>query len=69
MSKAVGGKGRSSKTYQNLVDRAKKRYKHLFKASLKRKTKNPQGTYFCDKFKTVDIFLSKLNIKTVTMGK
>jgi hypothetical protein len=69
MGKGVSGKGRSNKTYQNVVDRAKKLYKHLFKASLKRKKKNPQGTYFCDKFKSVDVFLSKVNIKTATSGK
>lgn len=69
MSKNVTGKGRSGKTYQNKIRQLKKKYNHLFKSSIARKKKNPQGVYFCDKFKTVDVFLSKINIKTATASK
>jgi hypothetical protein len=69
MGKGASGKGRSGQTYQNVINKLKKHYKHLYKSSLARKKKNPQGIYFCDKFKTVDVFLSKVNIKTATSGK
>ncbi len=62
-------KGRSSKTYQNKVREMKKLYKHLYKASEKRKAKNPQGRYFSDKYPTVANFLEKVNLKKANKEK
>lgn len=63
MAKGFTTKGRSSKTYKNKIRELTKRYNRLFKASQARKSKNPQGTYFCDKYPTADSFLKTINIK------
>jgi hypothetical protein len=62
-------KGRTAQTNKNKKRQLTKLYHRLYKAGLKRKEKNPQGTYFCDKFKTVDVFLSKIDIKKPTPTK
>lgn len=63
MGKRFPTKGRSSKTYQNKIKKVKKLYKRLYLASEKKKAKNPQGKYFCDKYSTCDLFLKTINIK------
>ena len=69
MGKRFPTKGRSSKTYQNKVKKMKKLYKNLFKASQKKKVKNPQGTYFCDKYSAVANFLEIIKIKKANKEK
>jgi len=56
-------KGRSSQTYKNKIREMKKLYKRLYKASEKKKGKNPQGKYFCDKYTTCASFLKVVKIK------
>ena len=62
-------RGRSSKTYSNKVKKVKKLYKNLYKASQKKKAKNPQGTYFCDKYATVANFLEVVKLKKASKEK
>lgn len=62
-------KGRSSRTYQNKIKKMKKLYKRLYRASQKKKAKNPQGRYFCDKYPTCDLFLKSIKIKEVNIRK
>ena len=69
MNKRFQVKGRSNKTNQNKKRQLTKKYHELFKASLKKKKQNPQGTYFCDKFKTAVSFLSTINLKQPNITK
>jgi len=69
MSKNQIGKGRSKRTYKNKVRELTKRYRQLYKAGEKRKKSNPQGTYFCDKYSTVDIFLKSVTVKKENITK
>ncbi len=62
-------RGRSSKTYSNKVKKVKELYKNLYKASQKKKAKNPQGRYFSDKYPTVANFLEIVKIKKASKEK
>ncbi len=62
-------KGRSTATYQRKVKQLKRLYKNLYKSSTKKKSKSPQGVYFCDKYPTEDSFLAKVNIKKSNQTK
>jgi len=68
-NKRFTSKGRSRRTVKNKERKLKRLYQSLFKASLKKKKQNPQKTYFCDKFKTVDSFLKIINIKQSNIEK
>ena len=67
-------KGRSSTTYQNKIERLKRRYNKLFKNSKQQKEKDA-GTlprnkkeYFCDKYTNVDGYLKNYKV-TISNAK
>ena len=69
-------KGRSSRTYSNILRRLKKYYRLTFKHSQEQKKqnekkgyKNPNKKYFCDKFPTEKSFLDKIKIKQASREK
>jgi len=62
-------KGRSIQTHKNKIKKMKKLYKNLYRASQKKKAKNPQGKYFSDKYSTVDSFLKAIKIKEANVKK
>ena len=68
-NKGFKGKGRSRATAKNKESKLRRLYKNLFKASQRKKKKNPQKTYFCDRFKTADNFLKTIKIKPSNIEK
>ncbi len=67
--KARLGKGRSYKTIKNKERELKKLYKNLFKASQRKKKKNPQGIYFCNKYPKFADFFITIKIKQGNISK